>query len=272
MRDIRNSDDAVVGIFVAILLIGLVITVFSMVQTQYVPQWLEQREYDHMHEVSYQFSQFKYSMDILTLTQQGNAISTYMTLGISDLPFFDKGRTYDSLEILPDSCIVNVSGQTDSLSFSLGTVKYSSGNSYFLDQSYIYEGGVMILSQSGESLLHGKQFLTVNDNTNISFNIINITSFDGKSTAFGFGTYSLYSEFVSSNTYTVYNVTNINITTDYSNAWRLFINSTNLIYSLLNYDIIDTDFGIRVEFSAPLGNMNLNVIEISTQIAPGWIE
>lgn len=272
MRNIKNSDDAVVGIFVAILLIGLAISVFTIVQTQYVPQWLEQREYDHMHDVSYQFSQFKYSMDILSATQQENAISTYISLGISDLPFFDTGRTYDSLEISPNNFIVNISNETDSFSFSLGALKYSSGNSYFTDQSYIYEGGVLILSQYNGNLLHGKQFLSVDDYSNISFNVINVSSLDGKNSVFGHGTYSIYSEYLNSDQYTVYNVTNINITTSYSNAWRLFFNSTDMIYSVLNYEINDAIDGINVKFSPPLGNIYLKVIEISTQIAPGWIE
>jgi hypothetical protein len=272
MRKIKNSDDAVVGIIVAILLIGLAVSIISMIQTVYVPQWLEQRESDHMHEVSYQFSQLKYSVDILSAVEQENAISMYITLGTADIPFFDKGRTYDSLDILSDTCNVEVSNDTDSYSFSLGTMRYSSGNSYFVDQSYIYEAGVMILSQSNASLLHGKQFLSVSNFTNVSFTIINISSLDGKRTAYGHGTYSLYTEFLNSETYLIYNITYINITTDYQNAWYIYFNSTPLRYSGLTYEINETDVGITVKFTGSLGNLILKVIDISVQIAPGWIE
>ena len=85
-------------------------------------------------------------------------------------------------------------------------------------------------------------------------------------------TYSIYSEYLNSIEYTIYNVTNINITTSYSNAWRLFFNSTDMIYSVLNYEINDIVDGINVKFSPPLGNIYLKIVDISTQIAPGWIE
>ena len=67
-----------------------------------MPQWLEQREAEHMHVVSYQFTQLKQSIDILSVVEQKNALSIYITLGTVDIPIFDKGRTYDTLEILKD--------------------------------------------------------------------------------------------------------------------------------------------------------------------------
>ena len=161
MRKIKNSDEAVVGIVVAILFIGLAVVVISMIQTVYMPQWLEQREADHMHVVSYQFSQLKYALDMLSVVEQQNAISTFITLGTTDLPIFGSGRTFDSLEILLDTPTVSVTNGSDSLSFSLGAIKFSSGNSHFVDQSYIYEAGALILSQSTASTLNGKPFLSV---------------------------------------------------------------------------------------------------------------
>ncbi len=163
MRKIIDSDKGVVGIVVTVLLIGLMIVVIAIIQSVYLPQWLEQKEADHMHVVSYQFAQLKHALDILLVVEQKNAISTYITLGTTDIPIFGNGRTYDSLEILSDTYTVVVSNSTDSLSFSLGTIKYSSGNSYFVDQSYIYEAGALILSQSGASILNGKPFFSVSN-------------------------------------------------------------------------------------------------------------
>ncbi len=272
MRKIKNSDEAVVSIVVAVLFIGLAVAIASMIQTVYVPQWLEQREAEHMHIVSNQFTQLKYALDIHSVVEQKNAISTYITLGTTDLPIFGSGRTFGSLEILSDTCTVAVANGTDSLSFSLGTIKYSSGNSYFVDQSYIYEAGALILSQSTASILNGKPFLSVSNYTNLSFTIINISGMDGKRFASGYGTYSLYTEFSNSDTYMVNNVKSINITTNYQNAWRIFFDSATLRYSGLTYVIKDTDDGLTVEFSGSLGNLFLKVIEISAQVAPGWIE
>ena len=99
IRRFIESDKGVVGIIVAILLIGLIIVVMGIIQSVYKPQWLEQKEADHMHVVSYQFTQLKHACDILTVVEQENAISTYITLGTSDLPIFGSGSTSDSLKI-----------------------------------------------------------------------------------------------------------------------------------------------------------------------------
>jgi hypothetical protein len=63
IRDFKNSDDAVVGIVVTVLLIGLILAVIIMVNTIYVPQWLENSEASHMGEVTNQFTQLKYALD-----------------------------------------------------------------------------------------------------------------------------------------------------------------------------------------------------------------
>ena len=272
IRQIIKPDDGLVGIIVTILVIGLIIVVTGIIQSVYVPQWLEQKEAEHMQIVSYQFAQLKQSLDIFSVIEQKNAISIYITLGTSETPIFGGGKTYDNLNILSDDCNVEVSNDTDSYSFSLGTIKYSSKNSYFVDQSYIYEAGMLILSQSRASILNGKPFFSVSNYTNVSFTIINISDLEGKKFAGGYGTYSLYMEYLNSTFYTIDSFRFINITTIYRNAWRIFFNSSSLKYSSMTYEIKDTDDGITIEFSGSLGNLFLKIVEISAQIAPGWIE
>jgi hypothetical protein len=272
IRKIIHSNEGVVGIIIAILLIGLILSVIGIVQMIYVPQWLEQKEAEHMHDVSYQFTQLKYSIDTLSIVEPKNAISIYITLGIADIPIFGLGRTYDSIEILKDDCIVEILNDTDSLSFTLDIIKYSSGNSYFVDQSYIYEAGALILSQSKACILNGQPFLSVSNNTNVSLNIINISSEDGKRSVGGYGTYSVYLEFLQSETNIMDNFRKINIITNYPNAWRSFFNSSSLQNSGLTYEISDIEDGITVDFSGSLGNLVLRVVDIYSQIAPGWTE
>jgi len=272
MRKIKNSNEAVVGIVITVLIIGLIMVVTGIIQAVYVPQWLEQKEADHMYIVSYQFAQLKQSLDILSVIEQRSAISTYITLGTSEIPIFGTGSTYDTLNILSDNCSVKISNNTKSYSFSLGTIKYSSENSYYVDQSYILEAGAFILSQGGGNILNGKSFFSVSNFTDISFTIINISSMEGKKNAGGHGTYSLYVEYLNSTYYTIVGLRFINITTNYKNAWRLFFNEPSLRYSLLDYQIKDTDYGISVQFSGGLGNIILKVSEISVQIAPGWVK
>ena len=88
-RKFKSDDDAVVGIIVTVLIIGLVITFVSMVQVVYVPQWMEQIEAEHMQDVSVQFNQIKYSMDIQSLLNKTSSFSSYVTLGGKNLPVLD---------------------------------------------------------------------------------------------------------------------------------------------------------------------------------------
>jgi len=271
MKQITDSDDAVVGIITAILLIGLAIGFITMIQTVYVPQWAKQAEFEHMQEVANQFAQLKYAIDIQSVAEQSDIVSTPISLGNSGIPVFDVGKTFGSLEILFDSCNVTVANNTNSFSYSLGTIKYSSDNSYFADQSYIYESGALILSQYPANIMNGKPSFSIINRTNMSFTIVNISGIDGKTYASGYGNYPIATGFLSSNATVITDVTSINITTVYQNAWNIFFNST-LVNSGLTYMINSTDDGITVEFSGSLGNLSIKVMEICAEIAPGWIE
>ncbi len=277
IRKIIKQDDGLVGIVVTVLIIGLIVVVTGIIQSVYVPQWLEQKEADHMHLVSYQFAQFKQSLDILSIIDQKNSISNYITLGTSEIPIFGTGKTYDNLNILSNNCYINLSNNTNSYNFSLGTIKFSSENSYFVDQSFIYEAGAIILSQSGGNILNGRPSFFVSNFTNISFNIVNISSIRGKENAGGYGTYSLYTEYNNSTSYSIKNLTYINITTSYNNSWYTFFNDPSVNNSLPDFDInistLDDKFClISVKFKNTLPDLMLKVSEISVQVAPGWFK
>ena len=271
IRDFKKNQ-GVVSIISAILLIGLIITVGVTIKTVYIPQWLEQREADHMQIVSSQFTQLKYALDIQTTVETGTAISTYITLGSEEIPFFGLGKTYDSLEILPDSCEIIIKNSTDNYNFSLGTIKFTSSNLYFIDQSFIYEAGSLILRQQNSDTLNGKTYFSVVNFTNISLSIVNISVNEGKIGISGFGTYPIYTEFLNSKEYVLTNLTNITINTKYPNSWKTFFNSSTLKYSGLTYTINETTDKITVDFSGSLGNIFLKVVDINAQIGPGWNE
>lgn len=284
-RKIIEQDDGLVGIVVTVLIIGLIVVVTGIIQSVYVPQWLEQKEADHMHLVSYQFTQLKQSLDILSIIDQKNSISNYITLGTSEIPIFGTGRTYDYLSVLSNynsNCSMQISNDTNSYYFSLGTIKFSSGNSYFVDQDFIYEAGAVVLSQSGGNILNGRPSFLVSNITNISFNIANISNIRGKENAGGYGTYSLYMEYNNSASYSIKNLTYINITTNYGNAWYTFFNDSSVknsldldeSYGVYKNGINQTAWGISVKFEniSRVSNIMLKVSDITVQIAPGWVK
>ena len=111
IKRIKNSDDAVVGIIVAILLIGLLLAVITIVQTVFVPNWMENIEANHMDEVSAQFDQLKFAIDIQSaLNITDIPISVPITLGSSNLPILQSARAYGLLEIMNNKKLFAFSG------------------------------------------------------------------------------------------------------------------------------------------------------------------
>jgi len=284
MKKMKNSDDAVVGIVATFLIVGLIVTVISMIQAVYVPEWMEQTEANHMEVVTDQFSQLKFAIDTQSaIKEPGTPISTSITLGNKELPFLTSSRAYGSLDILSDECMVTIndSNVTKSKSYPLGVIKYSSANAYFLNQAYICEAGAVILSQSQGNTMSIKPAFSVSygADINISFTIINISTIGEKRSIGGYGTYPIQTEFSDNDTTVFPDVKNITIDTNYQNAWQKFINNT-LINSGLNHHSYGADFLINVDDDSMIlkfnnsitVNLKLKYVKINAQIAPGWIE
>ncbi len=289
MKKIKNSDDAVVGIVVTVLLIGLIMAAMVMVKTVYVPQWIEEKEAAHMEEVSNQFAMLKYALDIQSIVNQSTAISATITLGNKEIPFFDLGRTFDSLSIIEDSCTITVKNNTVSSSYSTDVIKYSSRNLYFVDQSYVYEAGSLILSQYPSNILYGKpSFFVTEFGKNLSFTFVNISGIAGRTSVSGYGNYPIYLKVINpNNQYTeINNVTDITIVTNYADAWYIALNSS-LMQSIsgfeyegngvseVGYNITSASDRVTLEFIDSSGdyvNLFIKEVDISAQIAFGLIE
>ncbi|HEC81203.1 MAG TPA: hypothetical protein ENI42_02085 [Thermoplasmatales archaeon] len=282
MSGLRNFDYGVVGVVVAVLLIGLAVAVTVMIKTVYVPTWVEQREAAHMEEVSNQFIQLKCVLDIQSLMEQKTAVSSPITLGNEEIPVFGLGKTFDSLEILPGECNISIQNATGKFfSFSVGSIKYSSGNSYFVDQDFIYEAGAVILCQYPRNMLIGKPSFVVTNYTNLSFTIVNVSGVNGKMFISGHGTYPLHSVYVSSdNVGVVDNVTEIRVESAYLNSWCMAFNSTLAESNCgLDYEIKDDGEAVIVNFDLDNdgypdveNHLYLRIVKIFIQVTPGWVE
>ena len=248
-------------------------------QTFYVPKWMEQREAEHMNDLTSQFAQLKYAIDTQTATEQDTPISTPVTLGSAELPFFISNRAFGSLSIVSDECTITIANATNTFSYSLGIIKYSSRNGYFLDQTYIYEAGAVILSQSVGNIMLIKPFsVRTTGDVNISFARVNISAVGGKTFVSGYGTYPIQTEFSSSTSSVMKDIQNITIETSYPNAWKISFNSTLRNLAELSYgtdfSITETDDEMTIEFiSIPnTFNLLLDAVEMDVQVAPGWVE
>jgi hypothetical protein len=276
-----RSDNAVAGIVTAILIVGLLVIVISLIQTIYVPKWMEGKESEHMNQVADQFSRLKYAIDIHSSTKMTNTpISTSITLGSKELPYLMSIRAFGSLEIEDGRCVITITNdEITPYSYSVGTIKYSSENAYYVDQEYIYECGAVILSQSlGNTLLIKPSFsVELQDTIAIYFNVVNVIPIAGKDRISGFGTYPIQTEYLSSNATTkINNIESILIETKYTTTWNSYIESTVIKAGLFDTEytitVVDGE-SVKLDFSGTDNvSMNLNYIEIGSQIAPGWIE
>lgn len=280
-----STDCAVVGIVTAILIIGLVAAVLAIVQTSYVPKIMQQREAEHMDKVAEQFATLTTVITSQAAEQKkGIPIATSVTLGSRELPFLVSSKSFGSLEVLEHSCTIRIKNQTTTNTYPLGTITYSSANAYYLDQSYTYETGAMIVSQTpGNLMMIPPEFVIDYDGSgdaNITFNVVNISGVPQKMMAGGFGTYPIQTEFRQISTQmNMSDVRNITISTRFSNSWKVLLNSS-LSASGLNYAGYGTNFYLfdsgsstSIEFTgSPKVNIIFTIIEIRAQIGPGWID
>ena len=302
LRKINCSDYGVVGIVVAVLLIGLLVSVVSLIQYSYVPKWMEEKEAEHMDIVLNQFSQLKFAIDSQSASNQINTpIATSITLGSKELPYLMSMRSYGRLEIISNDCKITITIFNDTTSnytvigpINLGIIKYTSANAYYIPeekQAYVYEAGAIITSQTkGNSISIKPSFKPVkNDNDKrILFSFVNIIGAGEKISYGGYDTVPIQTEFViniSSQFPLTFEgdegVKYISINTSYPVAWHVFLNSS-LKAGKYNYYIDytihpdkpdPTDNNVTIEFIAnPLPDVELNLIDILGQIGPGWVE
>jgi len=288
-RKISNSEEGVVGIVVAVLLIGLMVSVVSLIQLVYVPDWMEQREAAHMDRVAAQFSQLKFAIDTQNANKQDNiTIASSITLGSKELPYWMSLRAFGHLAILSDTFILKINNFSSSLQFSIGVIKYSSSNGYFLNQDFIYEGGAIITNQAEGNIISIKpSFPGINKVGNklyITLDLINISGVGGKLSGSGYGTTAIQTEYSGLQTEQIFEgVRSIEIISKYSYSWYIYMNWTlenqGLVPGVLGGDFYiapdhDNNRIIIDFFSNNLDGyptIDLSILEILAQIGPGWI-
>jgi hypothetical protein len=281
-RIIQGKDEAVAGIVVAVMIVGLVLAVISIIQTIYVPKWMESREAEHMGVVSDQFSQLKYTIDTQVGLKQDNPISSSITLGSRELGFFISNKAFGRLALLLDGWAYRITRTVgDTYEDNYGILRYTSENAYFLNQAYIYEIGGIVLNQTEGAVFVVKPEFSVRYNTSsrqadLSLTCIDLIPNDEKTSISGYGTYPIRTEYIASTNTTVTFVETLTIITPYTNIWYNFLNSTLSDANLMkntDYTLTKTANEVTITFSyPPLTNvvLDLEKILISAQITPGW--
>jgi len=291
-KQIIGEKQAVAGVIEALLLVALVAIVISLIQLQYIPQIMEQREAEHMDEVSNQFSYLKSLIDIQALTgSMGTDVPlayvpmmAQITLGSRELPYFITAPAFGEISIHQDNGIqieTNPSlsgGGTHKNIFPLTSIKYDADNSYFVDQTYVLEGGGIILSQpDGSSVMRADPGILINDSgqqINVRFYLPNIIGFAGKNSTYGTGKCFVRTNYSHYKTYSG-PIHNFTIRSNYLNAWNESLNN------LFGEEIYNSD--VKVNITGNVVKMmslkpetkpvylEITVVDIFCQMGPGWI-
>src|SRR4030042_2412369 len=101
-RKFGMQNQAVAGVIEALLMVALVSIVLSVVQLVYIPQVMEQRESEHMDLVSNQVSSLKSMIDLQGMTKSSAPISSMITLGSRELPYFISVKAFGEVSVKED--------------------------------------------------------------------------------------------------------------------------------------------------------------------------
>lgn len=283
----------------ALLIVGLVAIILSTIQLVYVPPVMEDREENHMKEVEKQFSYLKSTIDIQSMTKEKVLMSSPVTLGTKELPYFVTiGSTgqltlldqYDAsgakIKIGPVPAFQPLNNEFDN-GIPMTSIIYNAQNSYINDYNFIFEGGSIIVKKSEEEMLVKPPIIVEDGPSDIKiyYTLPFFTSLPGKKVeASGFGDPDIVS-FIRSNYSTHYiasedNIDYFEIYTNYPDGWyqSLFHNDTGLLWEYYeNGDISVSrdDDEIPPVITITPNNKNidleLTVVQIGVQIGPGIV-
>jgi hypothetical protein len=232
--------------------------------------------------VSDQISQLKYAVDTQIAIKGNTPISSSITLGSRELGFFISNKAFGRLALISNGWAYRITRTVgDTYEDNYGVLRYTSENAYFLNQAYNYEIGGLILNQTqGAVFIIKPEFSAVyNASThqaNLSFTCVDFVPNNEKTSISGYGTYPVRTEYITSTNNTITFVGSLAVITPYPTIWLNFLNSTlsdaNLVKNT-DYTIAKTTNQVTVTFNYPsLSNviLNLEKIQISAQITPGW--
>jgi hypothetical protein len=283
-RKFGTHTQAVAGVIEALLMVALVSIVLSTIQLVYIPQIMEQKEAEHMDLVSNQVSTLKSMIDVQAITQSSAPISSMITLGSSDLPYFITAKAFGEVSVRENSAykiaLLPPPGSLPSGIVPLTSIQYAADNSYFVDQTYILEGGGMIVQQpDGVPVMRADPSISSINNTNsITFDIdlTHVIAMPGKNLTNGEGNCFIRTNYSSNRTHfdTIQPGGHIRIYTAYLNAWNESLHDLLGIYAKNGYININQNSTIGyIEITPGTKDimLKLNVIDIYVQIGRGWI-
>lgn len=235
LRYDRRGQSAAVGTILAIMVI---LTLLTVVTTRWIPVWVQGKEADHAAVVDAQFAEFKKTVDQQALLgTPGSGVGNPFTLGQPGVPVFAPGSSgninngafggallRNQLTIQNESQLFN---QT-----AYGAVKYSTANTRYIQQSYLYEFGAVIINQTDGQLLKAGPAFQYDNSSNATQLRLTLISLAGDGSSFTASqtitirTSLLFVPVVTETNYSTPTVFWLNITSESAGAWAAYLNKT----------------------------------------------
>lgn len=295
MSHFIGEKNALAGVIEALLLVALVSIVISMIQLIYIPEVMEQRESDHMDLVENQFSLLKSNIDIQSATGQNMPLSSLVTLGSKDLPFFVTAGAFGSLDIIdgiettslvrinpPLSGLGEYSGE---FNVPLTSIKYESHNVYFVPQKYILEGGaILVIQDDGETGKVEPSMIIKNESSSIdiSYRMPILVGITGKKSMGGFKNCYIRTNMSNNETYTSSltdnNLHYFRIYSDYIDGWYQTVQllfereKDNAYVTITKEDTVNPPYVEIKKSGSKRIDITLEIVYIGAQIGPGVVE
>ncbi|HPM54214.1 MAG TPA: hypothetical protein PK739_04775, partial [Methanoculleus sp.] len=161
----RPRDDGLSEVVGFVLLLGVIVIALSLYQVYGVPAVGRENEIAHMNQVKDRFVDYKLALDSLWVNNRnGVLLSTAFDLGtgapatagtVFALPILTPAGSGGTVSVRDGGAKLTITiWEDDTISapiknLPLGSLSYRSSNNYWVDQTWIYQGGAVFLSQEG---------------------------------------------------------------------------------------------------------------------------
>ncbi|MGB9938533.1 hypothetical protein [Methanosarcina sp.] len=180
-----NSESATATVIGAVMLLGIIFSVLTILWVECIPDWKNDAEYSHMDDVWEDMAELKSRIDVMSIVLASNsyfsplddmysnsspinplysnyAVPKFVTsvsfhMGGGDIPYIGSMKSSGTLAVNKGKCVMSIIVNPDTvpkvISLDCGTVTYTSQNNHYVDQVFSYENGAVILNQNEQSVM-----------------------------------------------------------------------------------------------------------------------
>ena len=233
----------------AVLLLGIVFSVFSVVHLGYYPEWKADEEHSHVANVWEDMTELKSQIDRTTLllisdpTSSAPKITRNIPLHIGSwqMPLIGTTKSMGVVSVNTDRCTMTITPKNGSEKINgsekvinCGTIAYHSNNKYYVDQTFKYENGALILAQKEQSIMKLYPSIRVSEvsSGNYSFliNAVEVQGFANTLSSNSDGSIYLknctFVPVYDSDAHENVDSFELTIDTDHPDAWETYFNET----------------------------------------------